>query len=546
MAKMTGAEAIVGTLKNYGVDTVFGLPGIQLDNLFDALHGARQSVRTLHTRHEQGAAYMALGYAQTTGKVGVFTVVPGPGLLNASAALCTASGSNMPVLCVSGQIPSGQIGKGLGIPHELIDQQRALSGIVPWIGRADDPASAPKVLGDAFRSMLAGRQQPAVFEMAPDIMGKKADVELLAPELYAQHMPDPAQTEAAVKLLAAAKSPAIFVGSGVFGAEAELQKLAEMLEAPVVMSRTGQGALSSRHRLALGMIGGQEIWDGVDVAIVVGTRFLAPALSWGRERDVRIIRIDVDAVQMQKPRAAEISINAHAAPTLAVLAQALAKNDRPRASRTAELDAIRRRVEGQLAELEPQSAFSRVIREEMPDDGIIVTDVTQMATFIQYGMPAYQSRTIITPGAQSTLGYGYPTALGAKVGNPDRKVLSISGDGGFMFTVQELSTAVAHKIGVVSIVFSDGFFGNVKYIQKKDFGGRHIAVDLHNPDFAELARCFGMQGLRAKTPEELRAAIREAFAAGGPALIEVPVGEMPSIWKFIRRPPSQGPAPSKG
>jgi acetolactate synthase-1/2/3 large subunit len=536
MAKMTGAEAIVGTLKNHGVDTVFGLPGIQLDNLFDALYGARQSLRTLHTRHEQGAAYMALGYSQTTGKVGVCTVVPGPGLLNAAAALCTASGSNVPVLCLAGQIPSRQIGMGLGIVHELLDQERAIGGVVPWVGRAEEPANVPTVLADAFRSMLAGRQQPAVLEVPPDILGKAADVALLDPELYAERIPDLAQIEAAACLLAEAKSPAIFVGSGVFGAEAELQNLAEMLEAPVVMSRTGLGALSARHRLTLGMLGGQEIWDGVDVALVVGTRFLLPALSWGRERDVHIIRIDVDAVQLQKPHAAEISLVAHARPALAALVKILARHDRERPSRTAELNAVRRHVAGQLAELEPQNAFACVIRDEMPDDGIIVTDVTQMGTFIQYGMPTYQPRTIITSGYQITLGYAYPAALGAKVGNPDRKVLSISGDGGFMFNVQELSTAVTHNIGVVSIVFNDGAFGNVKRIQKENFGGRHIAVDLYNPDFAALARCFNMLGLRAETPEQVRAALREAFAAGGPALIEVPVGELPNIWKLIRRP----------
>jgi acetolactate synthase-1/2/3 large subunit len=541
--RMTGAEAIVGTLRQHGVDTVFGLPGVQLDNLFDAFYGARQSVRMLHARHEQGAAYMALGYAQSTGKVGVFTVVPGPGVLNAAAALCTASGSNAPVLCIVGQIPSRQIGLGLGIPHEILDQQRALSGVVPWVGRAETPATAPAVLREAFRSMLAGRQQPAVFEMAPDVMGRAEAVELLDPEQYAQLAPDPEQLEAAARILAAAARPAIFVGSGIFGAEAELQRVAEMLQAPVVMSRTGRGALSDRHPLALGMLGGQEIWDGVDVALVVGTRFLAPALSWGRERDVRIVRIDVDPVQIGKPRAAEIGLRAHARPALAALARALAAHDRPRASRAPELEPIRRHVAGLLAELEPQQSFANVIREEMPDDGIIVTDVTQMATFTQYGMPAYLPRTIITPGYQGTLGYGFPAALGAKVGNPDRKVLAISGDGGFMFNVQELSTAVAHGIGVVTIVFSDGAFGNVKRIQQNSYGGRHIAVDLHNPDFAALARCFGMMGLRAETPAALRAALREAFAANGPALIEVPVGEMPNIWKLIRRPPSQGPAP---
>lgn len=543
MPKMTGAEAIVTTLRAHGVDTVFGLPGVQLDNLFDALHGARQSVRTLHARHEQGAAYMALGYAQTTGKVGVCTVVPGPGLLNAAAALCTASGSNVPVLCVAGQIPSRQIGRGLGIPHEILDQARMIGGVVPWVGRADQPETAPGILAEAFRAMLAGRQQPAVFEMAPDIMGRSGEIAPREPETYPEQTVSADQIEAAVAILAAAAHPAIFVGSGVFGAEAELQRVAELLQAPVVMSRTGRGALSDRHKLALGMLGGQEIWDGIDVALVVGTRFLAPSLSWGREKEVRVVRIDIDGVQLHKPRDAEFSLTAHARPALAALADALERLDRPRVCRAAELDRVRRSVADKLLALEPQHSFAAVIREEMPDDGILVTDVTQMATFTQYGMPAYLPRTIVTPGYQGTLGYAYPAALGAKIGNPQRRVVSISGDGGFMFNVQELSTAVAHGIAVVAIVFSDGAFGNVKRIQKDGYGGRHIAVDLHNPDFAALAGCFGMLGLRARTPAELRAALREAFAAGGPALIEVPVGEMPNIWKLIRRPPSQGPAP---
>ena len=540
MPKMTGAEAIVATLKTHGVDTVFGLPGVQLDNLFDALHGARQSVRTLHARHEQGAAYMALGYAQSTGKVGVCTVVPGPGLLNAAAALCTASGSNVPVMCIAGQIPSRQIGRGLGIPHEILNQEQAIGGVVPWVGRAEAPEAAPAVLADGWRAMLAGRHQPAVFEMAPDIMGKSAEVTLPEPDTYAERTAPGAAIAEAAAILSAAAYPAIFVGSGVFGAEAALQAVAERLQAPVVMSRTARGALSDRHELALGMLGGQAIWDEVDVALVVGTRFLAPALSWGREKEVRIIRIDIDPLQMAKPRAAELSLVGHARPTLTALADALAGPDRP--SRKPALDVVRRSVADKLAVLEPQQSFARVIREEMPDDGIIVTDVTQMATFTQYGMPAYLPRTIITPGYQGTLGYAYPAALGAKIGNPDRRVLSISGDGGFMFNVQELSTAVAHNIAVVAIVFADGAFGNVKRIQKDGYGGRHIAVDLHNPDFAALAGCFGMLGLRAETPEQLRAVLRQAFAAGGPALIEVPVGELPNNWKLIRRPPSQGPA----
>lgn len=544
MTKMTGGQAIVGTLMRHGVDTIFGLPGVQLDNTFDALYEVQDKVRVVHTRHEQGAAYMALGYAQATGKVGTCIVVPGPGVLNTGAALSTAAGSNAPVLCLTGQIPSYQIGLGLGIPHEIRDQQQAMAGVVKWVGRAETPAEAPQKLREAFRAMLAGRHQPAVFEMAPDVMGRSEDVALLEPERFNEGPETDEKTiVAAAKLLGAAEKPVIFVGSGVFGAEKELLQVAELLEAPVVMSRTGRGAVTDRHYLAQNMIGGQELWGGADVVLVAGTRFLAPALAWGREKEVKTVRIDIDPEQAVKPRPADIGIVASARTGLSLLAEQLAKHNRKRPSRKAELTQLKGEVHKRLAGLEPQHSFAKAIRDELPEDAIIVTDVTQLATYTQYDVPIYQPRTLITPGYQGTLGYAYPTGLGAQVAYPDRKVVVISGDGGFMFNVQELSTAVAHGINVVCIVFADGAFGNVKRIQRDSFGGRNIAVELHNPDFVALAKSFGMLGLRAKTPEELRRAVREAFAAKGPALIEVPVGELPNIWKLIRRPPSQGVAP---
>ncbi len=542
--RMTGGQAIVRTLGRFGVDTIFGLPGIQLDPLFDALHGQRQAIRTYHTRHEQGAAYMALGYAQASGKPGVFAVVPGPGILNATAALSTAAGSNVPVLGLTGQIPSYQIGLGLGIPHELRDQTMALRGVVPWVERAETPGAAPALLHQAFDAMLAGRQQPAVFEMAPDIMAKTADITL--PEGYAlpeRPAPDHAAVEAAARLLASARRPAIFVGAGAMEAGAALARLADRIQAPVIASRTGGGVLSAHHPLSVGMLEGQALWPEIDVAVVVGTRFLAPALSWGRAGAVKIIRIDIDARQAALPKPADVTIISHADTGMDALLGALSGMP-ARPSIAAWVAAARKDVAGKLATLEQQFQLAQVIREELPEDGILVTDVTQLATFVQYGMPFYQPRTLITPGFQGTLGYAYPTALGAKVACPDRKVLSISGDGGFMFNVQELSTAVAHGIDVVAIVMNDGAFGNVKRIQQTQYGGRMIGVDLRNPDFVALAHSFGMRGIKAETPEALRAALKSAFATPGPALIEVPVGELPSIWGLIQRPPSAGAAPA--
>lgn len=535
--RMTGGEAVVRTLARFGVDTVFGLPGIQLDPLFDALYGQRQSIRTFHTRHEQGSAYMALGYAQASGKVGVFAVVPGPGILNATAALATAAGSNVPVLALTGQIPSKQIGLGLGIPHELRDQEAALRGVVPWVELARSPAEAPGLLTDAFRSMLGGRHQPAVFEMAPDILARSEDVALPGSfEPSPRPSPDPAAVKAALALLAGAKRPAIFVGAGAMDASDALVRFAECLQAPVIMSRTGKGTISSRHPLAVGMLEGQAMWPEIDVAVIVGTRFLAPALSWGRAGEVRTIRIDIDPAQAALPTPADVTLICHADTGMDALLEGLAQ----RPSIAASVAEVRQEVDASLATLEQQYQLARVIREEMPDDGIIVTDVTQVATFIQYGMDVYEPRTLITPGFQGTLGYAYPTALGAKVACPGKRVLSISGDGGFMFNVQELSTAVAHGIDVVAIVMNDGAFGNVKRIQQTTYGGRMIGVDLRNPDFVALARSFGMRGMKAETPEALRAALREAFGRPGPALIEIPVGELPSIWGLIKRPPSGG------
>lgn len=538
MTEMTGGQAIVRTLIDHGVDTVFGLPGIQLDNIFDALHESRQSVRLIHTRHEQGTAYMALGYAQASGRVGTCLVVPGPGVLNATAALATAAGSNAPVLCLTGQIPSYQIGLGLGIPHELRDQQAALRGVVKWVGRAETPADAPAVMRTAFREMLSGRHQPVAVEMAPDIMGRKADVALLpAEEDYAARELDEQALDRAVAVLREARRPAIFVGSGVFGAEAEMKALAEAMDAPVVMSRTGRGALSDRHPLALGIVEAQMIWDEIDVVLVVGTRFLSPAMSWGRGDEVRTIRIDIDAEQIEKPRPADVALVTSARHGLKLLAERLAARGPVGHFPAERLDEVRRILAGQLAEIEPQYSLAKVLREELPDDAILVVDVTQLSSFIQFGMPFYVPRTLITAGYQGTLGYA---GLGAKVACPARKVVIVCGDGGFMFNVQELSTAVAHGIEVVVIVMNDGGFGNVRRIQKASYGGRHIAVDLHNPDFVALAESFGMPGYPAEGAEGLRSALRSALAAAGPALIEVPIGEVPNVWKLVKRPPSQG------
>ncbi|HEY1720652.1 MAG TPA: thiamine pyrophosphate-dependent enzyme [Magnetospirillaceae bacterium] len=527
---MTGAQALVRGLKAHGVRTIFGLPGLQLDHVFDALYDERDAINVIHTRHEQGTAYMAFGYAQATGQVGTCLVVPGPGVLNTTAALSTAYACNSPVLCVTGQIPSRFIDSGLGFLHEIPDQTGAMAAVSKWQGRINTVAETPAVLDDAFHQLTTGRSRPVVVEMPPDITAQR-DAAAVSARTWPEPEPalDPDALERAAKLLGQAKNPAIFVGGGIFGARAELLALAEMLQAPVIMSEHGMGALDWESPFAQTMQVGNDLWPKIDVALAVGTRFFHPMVEWGWDDQVKLIRIDIDPQQSIAPWKPDVHIVADAQGALAALVDRTAKHNDKRADRRDELNTIKAAKHAALAKiLAPQEAYTQVIRKALPRDGIICFGVTQLHFYSWWGFPVYQPRTVIQPGYQGTLGYGYPTALGAKVGMPDRKVIYVGGDGGFMFNVQEMATAMQFGINVVAIVFNDNAFGNVRRTQREAFGGRLISSDLRNPDFAKLADSFGMRNRRVNSPETLAVALDAALKADEPALIEVQIDAFPN------------------
>jgi len=536
---LSGGEAIVEALIANGVETVFGIPGIQLDALFDAFYGRRDRIRVIHTRHEQGAAYMAMGYAQASDRAGVFTVVPGPGLLNSLTALADAASANLPILGVTGQIPSERIGQGLGFAHELKDQRAVVAGIIDWVERAQYPSEVPERIDAAFRHMYRPRHRPAVLEMAPDIMAKRAPV--LALPAAQKPQPPLAPPEAiarAAELIGKSKSVLIMVGGGCIGAEAPLRRFAELLGAPIVMTQNARGVLSDDHPLAYNMLCGQEFWKEADLIIAIGTRMMTPLLSWGRP-ELPMLRIDVDPVQIAKPRLPTQAIVADASAALNALSAALeASSHRP--SRSWDFAALAKPVMSRLASLEPVAQFARAIREAVPRDGIFASDITQFGVYARFALPIYNPKSYLLPGNQATLGWAYPAALGAQIAQPERKVVTFAGDGGFLFNVQELATAVQHRIPVVAIVFNNSRYGNVHLIQAKDYGGRHIAADLRNPDFVALARAFGMDAARVETPEALGRALTGFLKARAPALIEVTVGDLPDVWQLVKRPPSQG------
>jgi acetolactate synthase-1/2/3 large subunit len=302
------------------------------------------------------------------------------------------------------------------------------------------------------------------------------------------------------------------------------------------MSGNGRGALSDRHYLAQTMIAGQDLLPTADAVLLVGTRFLQPALSVWRPRDDQpVIQIDIDPGEIGRNCPVAHGIVADAERALAQLLARTPRYNRARASRRDECLAAKRNVDAALAVLEPQASYAQAIRQALPDDGIVVSGVTQLGFWIQYGaFPVYRPRTLLTAGYQGTLGYEYGAALGAQVGAPRQRVVAIVGDGGFMYQVQELATAVRHHINAIAIVFNDGAYGNVRRTQRNFFHGHVIGSELYNPDMVKLAEAFGVRGIRAQGPDELRSALETTLGDDAPALIEVPVGEMPDPWPVIR------------
>jgi acetolactate synthase I/II/III large subunit len=541
--EMTTADAAVAALAAHGVDTIYALPGVHNDDFFDALARNSETIRTVHPRHEQGAGYMALGAALATGKAQAYCVVPGPGLLNSSAALLTAYGMNAPVLAIVGQIPEADIGRGFGHLHEIGDQAGIIARLVDWSAHIRAPGDAPRLIAKAMQSMFVERPGPAALECAIDVWGRSGPVHPVAPLPLRAAPIDEDAIKAAAKRLGAAKRPLIVAGGGALDAPAEVTELAHVLQAPVLTYRRGRGVLSDRDPLSVSLPLGHELWAEADVVLGVGTHLHMPLLQWGVDRDLAVIAIDSDpqaSARIAKPKVALIG---NARPILRRLLDRLPAYNTRRHSRADEMRERRDRVHKRLAKLAPQLAYLSEIRAALPEDGIFVDEVTQLGFAARLAFPVYRPRTFLSPGYQDNLGYGFATALGAQDARRDVPVLSITGDGGFMFTATEMATAVRHRIPLVTVLFNDGAFGNVRRIQEERFG-RQIANDLANPDFVKFAESFGAAAMRAANPPELGQALRRALARReGPTLIEVPVGPLPSPWEFILMGRVRGSAP---
>jgi acetolactate synthase-1/2/3 large subunit len=535
------AETIVGSLIAHGIRTLYALPGVHNDHLFDALFKASDRIGVVHTRHEQGAAYMALGAALSTNRPAAYAAVPGPGLLNTGAALLTAYSMNAPVLGLIGQIPEADIGRGIGHLHEIRDQAGIIARLVDFSARVRAPAEAAPLVAQAVASMYTGRRGPAVLECAIDMWGRPGAGDPQGPLPASEPAIDGDAVIAAAKLLGAAKRPLIVCGGGAQDASAEVTALSAMLQAPVLGFRRGRGVLSARDPLSVTLPLGRELWGEADVVLGVGTRLYYPFQHWGVDGDLAVIRVTSDPEEPARVHKPAVALVGDAAPVLRRLLDALPARNAKRQKRADEMRERQERWSARLEKLAPQLGWLEAIRAELPEDGILVDEVTQMGFAARLAYPVYRPRTFLSPGYQDNLGWGFATALGVQHARPDVPVVAISGDGGFMFTANELATAVRHRIPLVTVVFNDGAFGNVRRIQEERYGNRVIASDLANPDFLKFAESFGVAAERARDPAALRTALKRGFARrDGPTIIDVPVGPMPSPWEFIHMPRVRG------
>jgi acetolactate synthase I/II/III large subunit len=541
MARMTGGEALVQQLHREGVRVIFGLPGVQLYGVMAALR-EQPDIRFIQTRHEQATSYMADGYARAGGGIGTALVVPGPGLLNAAAGLSTAYSASSPVFMLSGQVPKSQIGKDIGVLHEVNDQLDCIRPVTKWRRRVLEVAEVPAAVRAAMHQLTTGRPRPVEVEMPPETMEEEGEAVMLDPVHPVRPAAPAADIRRAVDLLVAAQRPVIYAGGGVVlgGAGEALTTLAEYLQAGVITSAEGKGAISDHSDLSLGA----TVWPQspvrnhllqADVILAVGTRF---ALAVPKA-DQQVIHIDIDPDEIGRNHRKSFGLVGDARATLEAMVEAVRAAAPPRSSRKAEHEALR--AETAALAQEPQGGIVKSLRAGMPENAILVAGMTQIGYYSRPFFPTYEARTYLTSSYSGNLGYEYPVALGAKVACPTRPVIAVIGDGGFMYNVQELATAVQQKINVIAVVFNDNAYGNVARDLDETWGGAYGAA-LHNPDFMKLADAFGVHGMRAKEPTQVGALVRDAIQLDRPVLIEVPVGRMPTPIFF---PPRKAPTKYK-
>ena len=527
MAVRSGAHALVESLMAEGVSTLFGIPGVGTLAVYDAFvdHG---DLRHIEVRHEQGALFMADGYARASGEVGVAFTSGGPGALNTLTAMATAFNDSVPVLHVLNENPASVRRKGLGYFHDISDQLgvfRPVTGFTQQVALADE---IPAAIHQAMFALRNRRPRPAMVEIAGEALTTATGAAALTRAERVPRAPEAGSVQAAVRLLAKAERPVIWAGGGIANpaAGAQLQRIAEMLGAPVITTQKGKGGMRWDHPLHIGNWANElpvrRLLARSDIILAVGTRFsYFPTGGWSLRLPDTMVQIDLDPAEIGRNYRATVGVVADARLALKALGDALESSGFPtRKWRTAEVADCRQRIAAALGRPDEIDVLDQM-RSALPGDALVFNDPTTIAFWARSWWSSEFPRTWFVPSGFGTLGYALPAAIGAKVARPDTVTVAVAGDAGVMFTIQDLMTAVQERIPVIVMVFNDRGYG-VERRHQDHLYGRRSGADILPPDFVALARAFGARGVAVADLSEVGATLESVIDTDVPVLIEVP------------------------
>ena len=522
-SNVTCGQAVTSLLEAYGVDTVFGIPGVHTLELYRGLAGT--GIRHVQPRHEQGAGFMADGYARASGRPGVCYLITGPGVTNAATPIGQAFSDSMPMLVISSTNSTSDLGMRRGKLHEITDQDAVTAPLTAFSRTAPSQAEVPNLIAEAFAVFRNGRPRPVHISLPLDVIDSPAGFgnEVRSP---APPPAPPAEAiEAAAECLKGAKRPIMVAGGGTVDCAPLVIALAEAVGAAVIPTIAAKGVVPDDHPLCVGatlsLEATRDLLATADVVVAAGTE-LSETDSWVDELPINgaLIRIDIDAASTQRDYPADVALVGDAGRTLDALLQRLAGHQASGGFANGELADLREK----LAELSPlQRKHARVLdalRRALPEDGVVASDVTQIAYTGNFYFPCAKPRCWFHPSGYCTLGWAMPAAIGAKLATPERAVAAIAGDGGFLFTAPELGTGVEQGLAIPIILWNNDGLGQIRD-DMIELGIPQIGVNPTNPDYLMLAKSFGCHATRPDSLESLEAAISAAFMADAPTLIEV-------------------------
>ncbi|MCX8188958.1 MAG: biosynthetic-type acetolactate synthase large subunit [Nitrososphaeria archaeon] len=553
MAKLSGAQALIDSLKKEGVEVVFGLPGGAILPVYDVLYDS--NIRHVLVKHEQSAAHMADGYARVSGRPGVCIATSGPGATNLVTGIATAYMDSSPLIAITGQVAKAAIGKDAFQEADIIG---ITTSITKYNFQPRTCSEIPNVVKMAFQIATSGRFGPVLIDLPRDVQTEVNEIifsdNIIFSRLKYNMIPHPLQVEKAVNLLLNAERPFILAGGGVIASNAsqQLLALAELIMAPVATTLMGKGCFPENHPLSLGVVGMHGSYEAnklileADVLLAVGCRFSDRTTCNVSEfcPDAKIIHVDLDASEIGKNRKVDVPIVGDAGETLSKIYDGVVK----RLCRKEEsvwlnrIEEIKRESENIYSSIQENNLtpikILKELREILPNDTIVTTEVGQNQMWASLYFKALKPRTFITSGGLGTMGFGFPASLGAKVAKPDTPVLDIAGDGSFMMTSNMLVTSVNENIPVMVVILNNSMLGMVAQWQRLFYNRRYSAVKLVNPDFIKISEACGAIGIRVGSLEELRSAIGQALKNEVTTVIDIPISPEEDVFPMV--PPGKG------